>query len=259
MEPQRLDLYYEIVWNGRWHVGSGYQSAVADRLLRRMGGVKGDPFVPGSQLKGVLRYQCEQLALALGLKAINPHAITKDDEQNLLDHFTPLANSELIVDRLFGSRYQGECLFVTNAMPISSDLEDKVVVQTRTAIDRVTGTVMEQHLFTTELVEREKKLRGQIRGRHSDGVLTQDDNGFPYEYALLLSALPMLNALGGDKSVGLGRCNIKIEEESLRWNGCPISLDNALQGFHEAIKEFEIADLNDWINSLRLGIKEQVS
>ncbi len=251
MEPQRIDLYYEIVWNGRWHVGSGYQSAVADRLLRRMGGVKGDPFVPGSQIKGVLRYQCEQLALALGFKAINPHAVTKDDEQNLLDHFTPLANSELIVDRLFGSRYQGECLFVTNAMPISSDSENKDVVQTRTAMDRTTGTVMEQHLFTTELVERKINLRGQIRGRHPAGVLTQDNNGFPYEYSLLLSALPLVDALGGDKSVGLGRCDIKIGEESLYWNGCPISLNNVLQGFHEVIKEFESEDLNEWINSLR--------
>ena len=93
MKPQRLDLCYEIVWNGRWHIGSGYQSAVADRLLRRMGGVKGDPFVPGSQLKGVLRYQCERLALALDLEAINPHDVTKDDKQNLLAHFTSLANS----------------------------------------------------------------------------------------------------------------------------------------------------------------------
>ena len=256
MKPQRLDLCYEIVWKGRWHIGSGYQSAVADRLLRRMGGVKGDPFVPGSQLKGVLRYQCERLALALDLEAINPHAVTTDDEQKLLDHFTPLANSKLIVDRLFGSRYQGECLFVTNAMPVPSDEEKTTSVQTRTAMDRVTGTVMEQHLFTTELIEAEINLQGRIRGRHPAGVLTQYDGGFPYEYALLLFALPLLDCLGGDKSVGLGRCNIKIREESLLWNGCHISLNNALQNFQEAINELEGEDLIGWINDLR---KEQTS
>ena len=253
MKPQRLDLCYEIVWNGRWHIGSGYQSAVADRLLRRMGGVKGDPFVPGSQLKGVLRYQCERLALALRLKAINPHAVTREDKQNLLAHFTPLVNSELIVDRLFGSRYQGECLFVTNAMPVSSDGEKTTSVQTRTAMDRATGTVMEQHLFTTELVETEINLHGKIRGRHPAGVLTQDEDGFPYEYALLLSALLLLDSLGGDKSVGLGRCNIKIGEESLRWNGCQISLDNALQGFQDAVGLWKGEELIEWINDLREG------
>lgn len=256
MEPQRLDLCYEIVWKGRWHVGSGYQSGVADRLLRRMEGVNRDPFVPGSQLKGMLRHQCERLALALGFEAINPHAVTSEDEKDLVTHFTPLINSKLIVDRLFGSRYQGECLFVTNAMPVSSDAKNKAVVQTRTAMDRVTGTVMEQHLFTTELVEEEINLQGKIRGRHPAGALTQDDGGFPYEYALLLFALPLLDCLGGDKSVGLGRCNIKIREESLLWNGCHILLDNALQNFQEAITEWEGEDLIEWINDLR---EEQTS
>lgn len=238
MLPQRLDLCYEIVWKGRWHIGSGYQSAVADRLLRRMGGVRGDPFVPGSQLKGVLRSQCEQLALALDLEAINPHAATWDDEQNLLDHFTPLANSKLIVDRLFGSRYQGECLFVTNAMPVASDVENKAVVQTRTAMDRATGTVMEQHLFTTELVEGEINLRGKIRGRHPAEILTQYDDGFPYEYALLVAGILSLETIGSDKSTGLGRCQVNLEEETLHWNGNPIKQHDALQSFQVLNEEW---------------------
>ena len=115
---------------------------------------------------------------------------------------------------------------------------------------------MEHHLFTTELVEAEINLRGRIRGRHPTGVLTQYDGGFPYEYALLLFALPLLDCLGGDKSVGLGRCNIKIKEESLLWNGCHISLDKALQNFQEAIIELEGEDLIGWINDLR---EEQTS
>lgn len=233
MEPQRLDLCYQIVWNGRWHIGSGYQSAVADRLLRRMGGVNGDPFIPGSQFKGVLRYQCERLALAFGLEAVNPHDVTTDDQQALVKHFVPLTNSELIVDRLFGSRYQGDCLFVTNAMPSSSNKEKKSVVQTRTAMDRVTGTVMEQHLFTTELREWEISLQGKIRGRHPAGVLNPFDGRFPYEYALLVAALLSLDTLGGDKSVGLGRCEVEIEGETLRWNGDTITQNDALQSFRD--------------------------
>lgn len=239
MKPQRLDLCYEIVWNGRWHVGSGYQSAVADRLLRRMEGVNRDPFVPGSQLKGLLRHQCERLALALGLEAINPHTVTPDDEKDLVTHFTPLTNSQLIVDRLFGNRYQGECLFVTNAMPVSSDdAKNKAVVQTRTAMDRVTGTVMEQHLFTTELIEAEINLQGRIRGRHPAGVLTQDDDGFPYEYALLVAGILSLETLGGDKSTGLGRCKVKLKEDKLCWNGDSMKQSDALQSFHDLGKDW---------------------
>ena len=107
MKPQRLDLCYDIVWQGRWHVGSGYQSAAADRLLQRL--PDGAPFVPGSQIKGVLRHQCERLALALGLEAVDPHDGSEEHNQRLVKHFKPLAKSELVVDRLFGSRYQGEC------------------------------------------------------------------------------------------------------------------------------------------------------
>ena len=63
------------------------------------------------------------------------------------------------------------------------------IVEARTAIDRVTGTVMDQHLFTTEVVQADVNLRGEIRARHPRGVLTQDADGFPYEYALLLAGI----------------------------------------------------------------------
>ena len=243
MKAQRLDLCYHIVWQGRWHVGSGYQSAAADRLVQRL--PDGDPFVPGSQIKGVLRYQCERLTLALGLKAVNPHAGIEEDEHSLVAYFTPLEKSDLIVDRLFGSRYQGECLFVTNAVPVSSE-ESMSSVQARTAIDRVTETVMEHHLFTTELTERNINLRGEIRARHPAGVLTQEEDDFPYEYALLVAGLLSLDALGGDKSAGLGRCEVHLGTESLRWNGQYIPLDEVRKGFRER-------EWGEWVNILREG------
>lgn len=195
MKPQRLDLEYHIVWQGRWHIGSGYESAATNRLLQRMGGVDGSPFVPGSQIKGVLRHQCERFACALGLEAVNPHDGIKEDNKKLVKHFKPLAESSLVVDRLFGSRYQGECLFVTNAEPVLPTEKAVTSVQPRTALDRVTGTVMEQHLFTTEFAEGGANLQGIIRARHPAGVLTQEGNGFPYEYALLLAALLSLDTL----------------------------------------------------------------
>ena len=228
---QRLDIGYRIAWNGRWHVGSGYGSAAVDRLQQRLGGA-GTPFVPGSQVKGVLRHHCERLALALGLEAVDPHAGAEAGDRRLLAHFRPLARSELLIDRLFGSRYQGECVFVTNAIPGGGERERREpTVAARTAIDRVTGTVMERHLFTTELVEADVDLQGAIRARHPGGVLTQDDEGFPYEYALLVAGLLSLETLGGDKSAGLGKCEVRIE--SLRWNGENMSPEDALTSFME--------------------------
>ena len=239
MTPQRLDIGYRITWKGRWHVGSGYQSAAADRLQRRSGG--GAPFVPGSQIKGALRHQCERLAGALGVETVDPHAGAEASNRTLVEHFGPLAKSGLLIDRLFGSRYQGECVFVTNALPAEQEPQGKVAVAARTAIDRVTGTVMERHLFTTENVEAGTDLHGAIRARHPAGVLTQDDGGFPYEYALLVAGLLTLETLGGDKSVGMGRCGIDLE--SLRWNDADTTLDTVRDSF----QELEWADMIDVI------------
>lgn len=235
VKPQRLDLRYRIAWQGRWHVGSGYQSAAADRLQRRSGspGRDGTPIVPGSQIKGVLRHHCERLASTLDLNAVDPHSGAEPGDRSLVAHFRPLAESGLLIDRLFGSRYQGECLFVTNALPTTSLPGNPTAVAARTAIDRVTGTVREQHLFTTELVEKGVDLRGDIRARHPGGVLTQDGGDFPYEYALLVAGVLSLETLGGDRSVGLGRCEVSLEPDSLRWNGQVVSLDDALRSFKE--------------------------
>ena len=229
MTPQRLDIGYRITWKGRWHVGSGYQSATADRLQQRFGGA---PFVPGSQVKGALRHQCERLAVALGVEEpVDPHAGAEPGDHSLVKHFRPLAKSGLLIDRLFGSRYQGECVFVTNALPPKHKTPGTTTVAARTAIDRVTGTVMEQHLFTTETIEAGPGLYGAIRARHPAGVLTQDDDGFPYEYALLVAGLLTLETLGGDKSAGLGRCAIEVM--SLSWNGADTTLETARASFQE--------------------------
>ncbi len=234
MQPQRLDLRYILHWTGPWHVGSGYRSAATDRLLQRTGGLHGTPFVPGSLIKGVLRHTCERLAQMLGLPAVDPHATTADQQAHLVQHFSPLHQTELIIDRLFGNRYQGECLFVENAslnptseIPSSSAQPD-TMVRSRTAIDRATRTVKEQHLFTTELAAP-TRLCGTIRARHPAGILSQEDGGFPYEYALLVAGLSTIDAVGGDKSTGLGRCTIDVDE--VRWNTQPISLDTCLTSF----------------------------
>lgn len=195
-------------------------------------------------MKGVLRYQCERLAVALDLEVVDPHAAAEAGDRRLVQHFRPLVKSSLLIDRLFGSRYQGECLFVTDVTPVASVQQATTGVAARTAIDRVTGTVMEQHFYTTEWVDREICLYGDIRARHPGGILTQHEGDFPCEYALLVAGMLSLDALGGDKSAGLGRCEIGLEPESLRWNGKVISPACALQSFEEQ-------DWAEWIELVR--------
>ena len=237
MNPQRLDIDYDIVWHGRWHTGSGYSSVAVDRLQHRDWG--GAPVIPGSLIKGVLRHHCERLVRAFGLPTVDPHSGAEPGDRELIRHFRPLHQSEVLVDRLFGTRYQGECLFMTNAVPSTRVRKHETQVAARTSIDRVTGTVMDAHLFTTEVVEGEAYLSGKIRARHPARVLTQDEDGFPFEYSLLVAALLSIDAIGGDKSAGLGRCVVRIEGGSLGWNGETISVEKAL----ESLQETEWADL----------------
>jgi CRISPR/Cas system CSM-associated protein Csm3 (group 7 of RAMP superfamily) len=234
-QPQRLDVAVTIAWEAGWHVGSGQGTAAIDRLLRRRGaGPRGkpSPYVPGSQLKGVLRHQCERLAASLGGLVASPHVVGPAPLPEVLDNFRPLGQSRLIVDRLFGSRFQGDCLFVADALP-DGESNQVMRLHSRTAIDRVSGTARDRTLFVTEIAPANGlALHTTLQARHLPGVLTQDNDGFPFEYALLLAGLLTLDALGGDKSTGLGKCRITID--TLRWNDRQrYPIGNALQCFKD--------------------------
>lgn len=250
-QPQRLDVNFTITWESAWHVGSGRGTVQVDRLLRRRAcGPRGErvPFVPGSQIKGVLRHQCEQLAALLGGNVVSPHVIGPEADPALLKQFLPLAQSELLIDRLFGSRFQGECLFVEDALPAPGDHLGTIRAHSRTAIDRRTGTAREQTLFVTEVVQgRATRLHSRLEARHPAGALTQDGDGCPFEYSLLLAGLLSLDRLGGDKSAGFGRCRITIESGTFRWN------DQADFPVTDALKSFEETE---WFDLLRL-IREE--
>ncbi len=255
LQPQRLDVEFSIYWESGWHVGSGLGSTTVDRLLRRRacGSKELQPFVPGSQIKGVLRHRCEELAAALGAgQIVSPHVASGSPPQALLKQFRPLSHCESLVDRLFGTRYQGECLFVEDAVP-RTDAAARSAIHTRTAIDRVTGTIKHKTLFSTEVAAAEGPgLVGRLSARHPAGVLTQapDDDGFPYEYALLLASLLTIDRLGADKSVGLGQCAVAIAGEQVRWN------DRTDYPVREALKSFEEPDWIEMYNLLREGRQE---
>jgi CRISPR/Cas system CSM-associated protein Csm3 (group 7 of RAMP superfamily) len=223
---RRLEIEFRIHWESPWHVGSGFASAEVDRLIRRRGGRHGRPFVPGSQLKGVLRHQAERIAATLGCAVSDPHA---DD----VAHFGPLARSPLIVDRLFGSRYQGECLYVDDALPVAGlrpAVRDHMVV-TRTALDRVTGTVRERRLFSSEVAVGDGLILGsRLRAVHPGGVLLVDEDGLPLEYVLLVAALLGIESLGGQKSAGHGRCRVSIPGEAVSVDGTTRPVADVLSG-----------------------------
>lgn len=233
MIAQRLDVHFRIVWEGNWHAGSGEGDAALDRRVRRRAGSR-LPMLPGSQFKGVLRHHCERLTALLGISVVSPHQLGRQPPAELLEQFRPLARSELLIDRLFGSRYQGDCLFVDDALPEEAATPWPSWGHARTAIDRLTRTARDRTLFVSEVVSGNgRALLGRLKARHPAGVLTPGENGFPHEYALLLAGLLGIENLGGDRSVGLGKCRIEIPGGVLRWNGNDLPLSTALTSLAE--------------------------
>jgi len=210
-----INIHYKLSLKGRWHVGSGMGKGQLDRVSLMNG--KGQPYIPGSMLKGVIRQSCEDIAQILGINVADPHDKTE------VEGLTDSCNTTYIINKLFGSRYEGECLFFRNAalnghffpslhlLPIS-----------RTKIDRLTGIAEEKRLFTTEYVES-MEFESSIIGHHQG--LTVEDTKLPFEYALLIAGIHSLKRVGGDKSTGNGK--LKVDITSIEYNDNPMPAKEA--------------------------------
>ena len=132
-----LEVNFKITPLQFWHVGAGLGSAHIHRKILRDG--IGRPYIPGSHLKGILRQKCEDLAETLGLPIVDPNA--KEDLKGFIDPKTTI----FLIDRLFGSRYEGEHLFVRPAYWLDDGQTEYyersfIMEQARTAMDRALGT-----------------------------------------------------------------------------------------------------------------------
>lgn len=219
-----IEISIRIQFQGRWHVGSGGGKGLVERAVLLNG--KKEPYIPGSTLKGVTRQCCEDLAETLGLEVADPHDLTN------IATFESLQKNHYIVERLFGSRYEGECLFFRDAsLPLGGKFFPSLHLLpiTRTKIDRLTGCAAEDHLFSTEYGEP-LILEGSILGYHP--LLTfPESKRFPLEYLLLIAGIGNLSRLGADKSIGKGMLEVEILE--IKWNGNKVLQAAALSDFRE--------------------------
>src|SRR5262249_21129247 len=137
------------------------------------------------------------------------------------------------------SRYQGDCLFVDDALPESDDWP--VRDHARTAIDRLSRTARDRTLFVSEVVGGGGRgLEATWRARHAPAVLTSAGAGVPSESALLLGGVVSVEALGGDRSAGVGACRIEVPARAVSWNGRP---DYPLTRALAAMEEQDWADM----------------
>lgn len=186
--------YLLRIRNWKVFVGAGAGAGEVDRTHVR------DPLgrilVPGSQLKGIVRNNCEDLFETLGGTIQNPH------DQDAARH-----SSNPILD-IFGR--PGDpgmtCLFCD----VHFETVAPEMVVTRTRMNRMLGTVEPKSLFSTSygVVEPGSQQKGEVRVWFPS---EEDEDVHFWRLGILCSGLRLLRGLGGDKSSGAGGAEATIE------------------------------------------------
>ena len=238
MQTDRLQIAYDLTFATPFHFGTGIRVGVIDRTVVRDD--NGYLYLPGSTLKGMLRERCEQLERFYEdekgkEKVSSPH----EAEVALLGlgHGNPT-----MVTRVFGSQNRPGRLFFDDARQSEADLlqfesqyqtlqveEDtqkrlekgrykrlQVDVSTQVRMDRLTHTAVPGALYTSEYGTHDLVFKGVIQGwlectaiDTGNGAMQQETRP-TYSLLLLLAGLRMVDAIGGNKSSGKGRCECHI-------------------------------------------------
>ncbi|MHC1733396.1 MAG: RAMP superfamily CRISPR-associated protein [Bacteroidales bacterium] len=220
-----IEIFYTIKPISPLRIGTGIGKAgYLDNTVVRDS--YGQPFIPGSTIKGKVRATAFRLAKTLEIKT--PHSAS-ETSGCLADGRPPCD-----ICRIFGAPQIPGDLYFNNAV-LQTDIQ-KVIsqldkdrrkenrsslaaegygqnIRTNNAIDRKTQTTLVDHLFSFEAVGDPLVFSGQIEGGRKASITK-------YDAAVLVAILQFTTHLGGTRGRGLGRCEITVDEA--RVDGCSI-------------------------------------
>jgi CRISPR/Cas system CSM-associated protein Csm3 (group 7 of RAMP superfamily) len=224
----RIELTLGLRPLSAWHIGTGYGLAgVVDARTARTG--EGLVYVPGSTVKGRVRYRFREVTEALGVDGCPP------------DHPCREADTPCPLCNVFGSIRGSGALFFSD-LRLIEDLHDLARLEegryrplfehetrTNVMISRRRGVAFEQRLFTTEAGAPELYLVGDVAGtlETCERTLDVDQQTVPKDLALLVAAAGIVTHIGGRKSRGLGRC--RLEPANLTVDGEDVGVQPLLE------------------------------
>lgn len=219
---RRVKLHGTVTLKSGLHIGKGRAlDPVASDLpvLKDRGG---NPFIPGSSLKGVLRsnleawlraffptnwkkYACERVAE----KERQQPCVSDDDKRQIIrqhDADFQLWQRSCWICRFFGSPWLASKVQVID-LPVKDPWQPEwLMIRDGVAIDRETETAAPKALYDFEAVPAGTSFKLEML------IENPDD----YEMGLLMVGFDLLNdgyaLLGGDTSRGLGRVRVDIDE-----------------------------------------------
>ncbi|MGV0026856.1 RAMP superfamily CRISPR-associated protein [Phormidesmis priestleyi] len=185
-------------------IGSGGSSgSLADKPIVR--NARGQLLIPGSQLKGRLRHECEKLARGLGwqifesptAEALCPRENQVSDAFRERYQVVPHKGYHCLISQIFGDPIVPSRVIVDDLIcPLKAeDLSE--VLRPGVSINRRRRTAEDQKLYFLET----SPANAQLKFEGNVYLLP----GCPdYAKLLILAALHHIHALGGSKSAGLG-------------------------------------------------------
>jgi CRISPR-associated protein Csm3 len=187
------------------HIGSGKPEVeIGEVDLPVLTDPKGQPYVPGSSLKGRVRAEAERIAREKGMDVCRP-----PDVKNMCGSLKSKIGDFCICCRVFGTAggiSVASKVKFRDAYPRSG--VEALLERTGIAIDRERGAVSKRALYTIQAVPA-----GTTFGFEVVAENLADD-----ELRLLLAALRSVedSALGGSSTRGFGKVKISIEKVSER-------------------------------------------
>lgn len=218
-----ITLRLTVTLEGALHIGTGLGVAqiLDDRIVQgphpHVEGAGGAelPYIPGSSLKGRLRYHVRLLSTL-----ISEYQTEAPNTSELRLFGSPAAAAGLS----FGDAYIAD---VALARQLAGDRDNPPLAplfarseRSFVALSRSRRVALDQRLFRLELADSGLVFAADVRGR-------LDARAALYDLALLLAATRDLTHLGGHKGRGLGHC--RVEATAVRIDGAERDIDTLLE------------------------------
>jgi CRISPR/Cas system CSM-associated protein Csm3 (group 7 of RAMP superfamily) len=247
MDSLSVDTSLHIRFEGATHIGTGRSEGLLDRTIRRDGA--GEPYVPGSALKGALRMTAERAVGQLNeISELEPEwrlglrrrGDRIQDERCLAPRPEEMCQSHdpCVVCRLFGNVFVGTHLRVGDAFPQSENSSEQSLpdqpgetsspgapprrrstdVLTRLRMDRRRKGAEAGALFTSEYDHPATSYASALTGT-VPATPIESDGGLPAELVLLAAAVAATDQIGGEATTGHGQCRIQFGDASLISSG----------------------------------------
>ena len=185
--------------------GRGELSAGPDNPVIRMGG---DPYIPGSTIKGSLRSEAERFVRTFMPNEFVCDILNPKGEQGELERKKVMEKRQeeykpCIVCRVFGGPTIASHLTVRDAIPQSGV---RTEIRTSVSIHRITGGQYPGRLYTVEYVVPNSKFKFEMVIENID--LLGESNEAKLVRYLIKSLIEGRISLGRRRSIGMGKIRV---------------------------------------------------